>query len=108
MLVVFDQVVDLELQHALALSKVHLSEQTSRLVDSIAVGAALWTELESCTSLTNLLVEFRANFPVDGIQVLVSQSNISHGAIRIEESIINDAIVFVDGRATQGANTMWL
>jgi len=68
----------------------------------------LWTELESRATLTNLLVELRANFPVDRIQVLVSQADISHGAIRVQESVINDAIVVVDGGATHGTNTIWL
>ena len=92
LILLVNQIVDLELQHALTLFIIHACNQHSLIIHSIAERATLRTIFEVRTTLTNLLIELRANFTVNVVQILVSKSHVPDISIRVEESVVQNLI----------------
>ena len=92
LILLVNQVVDLELQHALTLFIIHACNQLSLIIHSIAERATLRTVLKVSTTLTNLLIKLRANFTVDVVQILVGKSHVPNISIRVEESVVQNLI----------------
>lgn len=86
--IALNEVVDLHLKHSLPLSVRHIRNQAPRLIHPVPVRASLRPKLQSCTICPNLFVEFRADAPIDIVQVLMGQTNLSDRAIRVEVGVV--------------------
>ena len=86
------QIIDLKLQHALALVVGHACNDSTRLINAVLIRFAFGSKLlEAIATWTNLLVELRAHSSINVIEVLMSEADISDWAVRVHKSVINNA-----------------
>ena len=70
---------------------VHSCNDSSVVINTVSKTASLGSELEGVASGADLLVELRSDSTVNLIQVLVSQTYLPDGSVRVEESVVNDS-----------------
>ena len=89
-MVVLHQIVDFKLQHAFALLVAHSRYNTSRLIHAVSIRLSLRAELSFCASSSNLFIKLSAHPAVDRVEVLVGEANLPHGAIWVQEGVVDD------------------
>lgn len=90
--IALNQIIYLHLEHSLPLAVRHVSDKAARFINPITVRASLGPELKSCTICPNLLVELRADTPIDIVKVLMGQSDLPDRAIGVEVGVVEKGL----------------